>query len=397
MNAKKLNNLIKTTKEPFAFILGKYATTGLGVARCFGRENISVLWLDSNLYQAGFLSKYCEGVLCPHILENEKEYVDFLLDIGKKINDKGVLFPISDIEVQVILKNKSKLEQYFHIPIADLNYTEILLNKQKFYQTLEKNKIPHPKTYFPNDVSNVYEICNNITFPCIIKPYHSEEFRISFNIKFFSINSMEELIKYYKQSIENNLKVMIQEIIPGDATHMYGYNAYFDENINPIGSFGYTRVREWPPISGNGVLIKNAISDEFENMITPYIKKINYHGIVDAEIKKDSRDKTYKLIEINPRCWMQVAFPMRYGINIPYIAYQDALGKIVNVINLNKEQINWLFGYQDISSAFYNIKKGNLSLGQWICSYKGKKEYSIFSWNDPLPFFRFICKNKNIY
>lgn len=396
MNEKKLNNIIKTTKEPFAFILGKYTTTGLGVSRCFGRQNIPIIWLDSNPNQAGFFSKYCNGIVCPNPIKNEKEYIDFLLDIGNNLNHKGIFFPISDIEVNVILNNKSKLEQYYHFPISDLGVTEILLNKQKFYQSLEKNGIPYPKTYFPKDISDVNEISTEVTYPCIIKPHRSEDFRVIFDTKFFSINSTEELIEFYNRAIAKNLEVMIQEIIPGDATHMFGFNAYYDKNNNPIGTFGYTRIREWPLISGNGVLIKNSNSDKFENIITPFIKKISFHGIIDAEIKKDPRDDSFKLIEINPRCWMQITFPLRYGINLPYIAYQDALGKAVKINNNKLEHINWLFGYQDISSAVYNIKKGNLSIGQWICSYSGKKEYSIFAWDDPLPFFRFIVKNKYI-
>jgi predicted ATP-grasp superfamily ATP-dependent carboligase len=384
--ASKLNNIIKTTDEPIAFILGKYATTGLGVSRCFGRLKIPVLWLDSNPKQIGFHSKYCTGIVCPHQKNNEKDYVDFLLTLGERLSHKGVFFPTGDIEVLVILKHRSKLEQYYHIPMADLKITEILLNKQKFYQTLEKQGISYPKTYFPNDISEIESISNEVRYPCIVKPVHSEYFRHVFNTKFFRIESRQELIQGYRKAISKNQEVMIQEIIPGDAKHMCGFNAYYNKNSEPNGVFMYRRIREWPPVSGNGVLIENVVIPELEQIISSFVKNINYYGIVDAEFKKDPRNGTFNLLEINPRCWMQISFPLKCGVNLPYIAYLDALDKDVEKYTPNQEQAKWLFIFQDIFSSWNSIVNGNLSLRKWIRSFKGKKEYAVFAWDDPAPF-----------
>jgi len=382
-----LDEIIKPIDEPIAFILGKYATTGLGVSRCFGEKRIPVLWFDSNPKQVGSLSKYCKGVVCPHPKNNEKEYVDFLLSVGEKLIHKGVLFPIGDIEVSVILKHRIKLEQYYYIPVSDLKITEILLNKQKFYQTLEKQGIPHPKTYFSQDDAELKSMSKELKYPCIVKPTHSEEFRLVFNTKFFRVESQQELLQKYHKATSKNQEVMIQEIIPGDATHMYGFNAYYNKAFKPNGVFMYRRIREWPPVSGNGVLIENVVIPELEHIVSPFIKNINYCGIIDAEFKKDPRDKKFKLIEINPRCWMQISFPLACGVNLPHIAYLDALGKDMMDMVPRKEQAKWLFMFQDIPSSLKGMVNGELSLRKWIRSYKGKKAYAIFAWDDPAPFF----------
>jgi len=199
-----LDKIIKPIDEPIAVILGKYATTGLGVSRCFGRKNIPVFWFDSNPKQVGFLSKYCKGVVCSHPKNNEKEYVDFLLLAGEKLNHKGILFPTGDIGVSAILKHRIKLERYYHIPIADLKVTEILLNKQKFYQTLENQGILHPRTFFPDDVSELELISKEVRYPYIVKPVHSESFRLEFNTKFFKVKSHQELIQEYRKVTSKN-------------------------------------------------------------------------------------------------------------------------------------------------------------------------------------------------
>ena len=380
-------SIITTIDEPIAFILGKYATTGLGVCRCFGRQVVPVFWLDSNSKQVGFLSKYCTGVVCPHPKYNETDYVDFLVAIGEKLLHKGVLFPIGDTEVIAILKHRIKLERYYHIPMADLKVTEILLNKQKFYQTLETQGILHPRTFFPDDVSELESISKEVRYPCIVKPVHSESFRLEFNTKFFKVESRQELIQEYRKVTSKKQEVVIQEIIPGDAKHMCGFNAYYNKNFTPNGVFMYRRIREWPPVSGNGALIENVGLPELEEIITPLVKKIKYYGIVDAEFKKDPRSGMFNLIEINPRCWMQVGLPLICGANLPYIAYLDALGKDVKNITPKKEHAKWMFMFQDTPSSLKSMINDDLSLRKWISSYKGKKAYAIFAWDDPAPFF----------
>ena len=111
------------------------------------------------------------------------------------------MFPIGDIETLAILKDKSKLEKYYHIPIADLKITELMLNKYLFYQTLEKLNIEHPKTYFPKDITDLEEICKKISYPCILKPYFSAIFVINFKTKLFKVESKEQLIQLYSINI----------------------------------------------------------------------------------------------------------------------------------------------------------------------------------------------------
>jgi predicted ATP-grasp superfamily ATP-dependent carboligase len=377
--------MIKKYDKPIAFVLGKYITGGLGVVRCLGRNQNPVLWLDSNPKQIGFFSKYCHGIICPSSKQNLQEYIDFLVKIGKNLCQKGVLLPIGDIEVYAILQHKNVLEQYYHIPISDLKITEKLLNKKIFYKTLEKLDIDHPKTYFTKDISEVKIISKKINYPCIIKPSYSAHFMVDFKTKLFLVKTSDELIKYFKKASLKKHEVVIQEIIPGGVKNMYGFNSYYDKESTPKCAFSYKRIREWPHGFGNGCFIESVAASEIEKITNNLIKKIGYHGIVDAEFKKDPRNNQFKLIEINPRCWMQNSLPVRYNINIPFMVYSDALGKKLDQEPAQKKQVKWLFIFEDIISAWQSIKKDELTFIEWIHSLKGKKEFAIFARDDPLP------------
>ena len=385
-------DFIEQTDKPIALVLGRYITSDLGTVRNLGRKNIPSIVLNPYIKPISSFSKYYKGITCPHPKLNEKKYVDLLLNLGKKLTNKGVLLPNGDAEVLAILKNKDKLEEYYKFSSADFEITEKILNKHVFYETIDKLGIPHPKTYFINDESEVKKISKKIDFPCIVKPVYSDYFISDFKIKLFMVKSKEELLKKYMMATAKNHDVIIQEIIPGGAKNAHGFNAYYDRDYFCNGSFMYRRIREWPHDFGNGCFIESVNIPELAKIITFLIKKIRYHGIVDAEFKKDSRDNKFKLIEINPRCWMQNSLPARCGINFPYMAYMDAIGESFENQVFDKKHVKWLFMQEDFHSALKSISKGELSFHDWMGSFKGEKEYAIFAYDDPIPFFVIFTK-----
>jgi predicted ATP-grasp superfamily ATP-dependent carboligase len=383
----KYKDFLEKTKESLAIVLGRYILLDIGVIRSLNKKNIPSFILNPIVKPGCSYSKYYKGTICPNPKDNEKEYIDFLIGFGENLNKKAVLFPLGDIETSVILKNRSKLEKYYLFISSEFKIVEKFLDKAKFYETIKKHGISCPITYPINSIGDAKIVSEKIIYPCILKPVHSDYFRSEFKTKLFYVKSKNELIKKYKTTIERNHKVIVQEIIPGDISDYYGCDVFYDKNSNPNGVFMYRRIRDWPQRFGNGCLIESVYEPELEEITTRLIKKIGYHGIVDVEFKKDARDDSFKIIEINPRCWMQNSFPTRCGINFPYMAYMDAIGKDFEKQIYNGKHIKWLFMPQDVLSILQLIRQGDLSFKNCIKSLQGDKEYAIFSSDDPLPFF----------
>ena len=369
-------------------------TTGLGVCRCLGRENIPVIWLDSSAKQIGFSSKYCIGKKCPDPRDNEKEYVKMLLEFGEKLGNKAILFPIGDIEVFSILKNKKALEKYFLFPMADFNITDNFLNKRFFYNLLEKLNIDYPRTFFPEKLSDIKDIEKKVSYPCLLKPSYSASFVVDFKTKMFFVKNSTQLNNCFKKAKSKNHDIIVQEIIPGSSKNLYGFNGYFDKKSKLNGCFTSRRIREWPTTGGCACFVEELNVPELAQIVNKLIKKIKYFGIIDSDFKKDPRDGKFKLLDINPRFWMQISLPARCGINLPYISYMETLGKSVNQVQSSKKNIKWIFMIDDIRSAHFSISKGDLSIADWLSSLTGKKEYAIFNINDPLPFLSLILNIK---
>ena len=169
--------------------------------------------------------------------------------------------------------------------------------------------------------------------------------------------------------------------------------AYYNKKSECIGQIMYRRIREWPHKFGNGCFIESIWEPEFEKIVTKLAKKIKYYGIVDAEFKYDLRDKTYKLIEINPRTWMQNSLPTSYGIDFPYISYCDALNLNLDFYKPVHESKKWIYFPDDFRSALLSIKKNELTFKNYFKSLKGKKVFSVLSKDDPLPVIIFLSQS----
>lgn len=176
---------IKKTEEPIAFILARYFTSDLGVLRSLNKKNIPTIVLNPNNKSITCFSRYYKGIICPRVKNDGEQYINFLLNLGEKLNTKGVLLSVGDSELAVIFKNKTKLEKHYAFLPVDFNIIDKLLNKKRFSETVDALNIPHSETYFLTDEAELESISKEITYPCIIKPIYSDSFRFEFKTKLF--------------------------------------------------------------------------------------------------------------------------------------------------------------------------------------------------------------------
>jgi hypothetical protein len=65
--------------------------------------------------------------------------------------------------------------------------------------------------------------------------------------------------------------------------------------------------------------------------------------LADIEFKWDARDRTYKLLDFNPRPWLWINLLTAGGVNLPYAAYQDALGEGLDGARVQRDfEMRWV-------------------------------------------------------
>lgn len=358
---------------------------GLGVMRTLAKKGIPIILLDSDLC-IGRFSKYEKKFFrSPHPSEKES-YLNFLIDLAKKEKIQGwVIFPNSDESIYVLSKYKDILEEFYRIPTPCWEVIQNVYIKQKTYKIAEENGIPIPKTYIPKNIEELLAL--DLQFPLVIKPSIRDHFYNKVRIKAFRIKNREELIKTYKWvcSIIDPLEILIQELIPGGPNNLYSFCPFF-KNGKVVASIMARRSRQHPMDFGHASTFAELVNiPEMKKISEKFLRMINYYGIAEVEFMKDPRDGKYKLIEVNSRVWGWHTLAIGAGVDLPYILYQDLIGKKVEVQPPSID-IKWVRLITDIPTVFLEIIRGRMKITEYFASMKGKKEFAVLSFYDPLPF-----------
>jgi len=374
-----------------AILFGPDSINGLGLVRNLGRNGVKVYCVAEKKNEIAF-SRYCRRFFVVPRIEGNKEVLRaFLSKIGRELQYPAVLFPGSDLFCISLSRLRDEVGSELsgkYIFFGNTKAVETLVNKKKFYQSLDNYNIPHPITYFPETYQDIENISKQVEYPIYIRPSITQIFGARFHEKGFVVSSQKELIEKYMLVSRYKIEVMVQEIIPGPATNLFGINGYFDKNSNPQGFFAYRRLREWPHGFGCNSLIESiSMSDvPFLKEITEnYLRKLRYHGIFETEFKRDQRDGSFKLLEINARSWWQNSFPTKCGINLILMAYLDAIGKRIDYTDTYRIGVKWLFFLNDLLSSMKMLHEKQMSISEWLSSLRKVEDYAYFSADDPLP------------
>jgi predicted ATP-grasp superfamily ATP-dependent carboligase len=367
-------------------VIGGGSTNTLGVVRGLRRRDIQVMFLDSDRNHVAWYSKCVDKrLICPDPKESEMQFVNFLMDISKRSREDYMIIPVGDAEAVVLSKYKEELEHFYLLPLPSFEIIKKLVNKKEFYKLLNQMSVPHAKTFFPEDTSELKLIGREIDYPYVVKPVYSHLFREEFRTKCFLINSYQELTQATEKLRDKNLEVVIQEIIPGKEIYMF--YTYFNKESEAIAVCGYDKLRQCPPDFGSGSLCKSAWRQVPIDSAIQVLKGIKYHGIAEPEFKRDPRDGEYKLLEINARTSSENRLPARCGVDVEYIAYLDTIGQHVEGPISPRNGMLWIDEIGDLLSCLMQLKDGTLKIREICKSLRGKKEYAVFAWDDPVPFF----------
>jgi predicted ATP-grasp superfamily ATP-dependent carboligase len=366
--------------------------TGLGVVWALGRRGIDVYLVVDRKNDYAIFSKYCKrSFIVPGYRQNREILNKLLRKISSIASTRIVVYPTSDLDALNLSIQKESLADDFYFVVGNKQAVEILVNKKKFYKLLSQSGINYPNTYFPENIEEIKQIADNVTYPIFMKPPITQLFTQIFGEgKGFIANSAKELIIYYKLAIKYGIKMMVQEIIPGPAYNSYQLEGYYNKAHWPVILFARQRLRIWPPDFGNTTLcisIPLAKLSKEKTMVNELLKKIAYSGLMSAEFKKDSRDGTLKFLEINARAWWHIWLSSICKADIIFSSYLDAIGEKV-IINHEEYEtgVGSTYLALDLIASAKMLFSRELSLKQWFASLQRIKTDAFFRLEDLSPF-----------
>ena len=355
-------------------ILGVEDSPGLIAAESFRKRDFKVIVGCHLSICPTFFSRYPnKRVLYPSPDMHPEKFMEWLFDFitSEKVD---VIIPIGARITQLLSKNKNELVKLVNLFLVDFHLYTKALDKAETMKIAIKNKIPCPKTYFPED-EDISQIINRIEeFPVLIKPRFGTAAR---GITF--VYSRDNFREKFLETESKNGKCIVQEYIPHNDMQ-FKAEILMNKEQEVMSWVVYNKPRHYPPEAGsstiNCTVDRHDILDSAERML----RAMGWYGMGDCDFIADPRDNVPKLMEINPRFTRSIKIASVAGVDFFYKLYQLAVGdevqpdksyKVGMYLRYLPGDAMWFFKSKDRFSAKPNFFKFfSKNMKYEICSIK---------------------------
>ena len=206
-----------------AIVFGLFET-GLGVIRSLGQKGIKVIGIDFKK-DIGWYSRYVKPLKCPHPLQQEKKFIDWIKLTFSGNTQKYPVFLTSDDFLISFSRNREVFANYFLFNLANHSLLEHISNKYSQFQLASTAGIELPATWLINIPSDLDRLPTSIQYPVFIKGQDVNSWRkeISGSIKGFLVKDYPALLDKVKEIVAKNVPVILQEVIQGPDTNHFKY------------------------------------------------------------------------------------------------------------------------------------------------------------------------------
>ena len=352
----------------------------LGLARQTYRIGVEVILLLHDGYSVARYSKAVSKVIiCSDMNQLKKVLQPYT---GKQT----LLFPTSDEYIEYLADNYDELNKQYVVGIPTPECVRIFANKRNTYQFAEQMGVPHPKSWYPDNLDDVKRIAETADYPLVVKPAIMYAFHKTFGKKAYRCDTPADLISRC-ESIGSHFPVeglVIQEFLSGGAESLYSYGAMVVKG-KPIAWVMANRIRQNPMDFGNSTTFAITCDiPEIEASARSILKEVQYEGLAEVEFMYDDKDGTYKFLEINTRAWKWHSISM--GIGFGFLTEMiHSLNGEQGDFKLGHRKMAWVERLTDYAVSLKAILSGRLKLVNVLRSYQQKKVSAVWSWKDPLP------------
>lgn len=382
-----MSNNNQQKRRPHAIVIGLDTMQGLQAARILASHKIPVVAIARDLAHHACRTRVCDTIL--HADTTSHELIATLRELGPTLPGKAVIYPCHDQCVAIISENREQLAEWYHIVMADAGVMEKMMNKQRFYALAEANGVPCPQTYLLESRADAESAASELCFPCIVKPVRrSSRWDEMTMAKAFRVESAADFLELYDRVGNWAPALMAQQWIEGTDADLYSCNCYFSRQSTLVASFVARKLRQWPPRTGSSCLGEECRNDEVLRDAVRLFESVGYIGLGYIEMKRDPRTGKHFAIEANVgRPTGRSAIAEAGGVDMLYAMYCDALGlPLPGGLEQRYLGVKWIDLRHDVQSALHYYRRGELTLGDWYRSWRGRKAFAVFSWSDPLPF-----------
>ena len=353
------------------------------IVHSLGGRGLRIITGDFFPLSMSFASRYSKAhFLYPSPFTKQEKFIESIIRNIDKYKTK-VLIPVFE-ETFLISKYRDKLSQITKLVVPEYENILIAHNKDRWGQIAKSLNIKVPKAYEIDHIRQNRKFFNDLEFPVLIKPKQGGG---AWGI--LEIKTKKMLDSVLRKPIYFNLpwnRFFLQQKIIGD-NHCV---AMLFRQGELRAKVAYKQIRDYPLSGGQATLRISIRNDEAEESLEKLLKKMNWHGICQADFVIEKQSKIPYMIDLNPRFWGSLIQGIASGVDFPYLLYKMALEGDIRTSKDFRVGVatRWIGG--DIRT-FYDYLKTRKNRIEGIYKFFfpgiGKIFYDDFKIEDPLPFF----------
>jgi D-aspartate ligase len=299
----------------------------------------------------------------------------------------AVVMPCNDDALELLARRRREIVDLGYTPMpSDPDVVLAMLDKDRTYELARAAGVPAPRVVLVRPGDAVPAL-GDLAFPCAVKPRHSHEFarHFGFRLKLFVAHDGEELAGHLERMGALGLEMLVTEIIPGPDDAHRSFYSYIAEDGRPLVRLTKRKHRQYPPEFGLTTYHEVTREPEVAEMGLRFFNGVGIRGAAVVEFKRDARDGSLKVIECNHRFTLGTEIVRHAGVDLPLIAYLDAIGRPPEPVPGYKAGVRQWNPLSDARAWRAMRTNGALSDRQWIRSLMHPQHMAIWSWSDPGP------------
>lgn len=304
-------------------VAGATRSYGMAAIRSLAKNGYEVIGADDRKLPLSLHSRYTK----PYYIYPGAQKDGFwgaIIKIIEKEKPDVMLPMISTKLVSLISQHRKEIEKYTRLLVPNYESLSVAEDNRMTIEECEKIGIACPRIL--TEKQAIAELNKNADrnnpVRVVVKPIQEIGGARGLRI----VKDAESLKKAKNENERIYGNIVIEEYIPGNTENMRTVNLMFDKKNRLAAYFTMKKMRQLPATGGITALSISTNEWELVDMVLPFFEKWRWQGPAEVELKIDSRDNRPKLIEINPRFWGYVGFPIRCGVNFPLIACKLAHG-----------------------------------------------------------------------
>ncbi|HET7521354.1 MAG TPA: hypothetical protein VFK61_07435, partial [Candidatus Limnocylindria bacterium] len=320
----------------------------------------------------------------PHPEDDQAGFVAALERLGPKL-EGSPLFPASDETLVAVARHRESLGRWYRVAAPGDEVARRIIQKEHTYALAEQIGVPAPRTALLASETDLERLRDAFPFPCIAKPSQSHRYQELFGRKMVRCETVDQLVAAYREAAAEGLAMMLQELIPGDDRQGANYNSYRHSGTSPV-EFTAAKVRLTPRSFGPPSVVVSRPIPEIVEPARRLLDALGYEGYSCTEFKRDARDGTYKLMEVNGRFNLSSLLMLRCGVNFPAMAYRHLLLGEAPPAAEAQEGVHWIDGTKDIAYGLGELVRRPAGIGAFIQPYRAPHVFAVLDGGDLRPF-----------